>query len=105
LGRDPDKIHYGSTIANDNFSDIQFDFMLANPPYGKSWTVDQDAIFDGKKKEVKDPRFAVEHPGLKAREKLNLLPRTSDGQLLFLVNMLSKMKHSSALGSRIAIVG
>lgn len=103
-GRDPDKIHYGSTIANDKFADLKFDFMLANPPYGKSWTVDQDAIFDGKKKEVKDPRFAVEHPGLKPGEKLNLLPRTSDGQLLFLVNMLSKMKHSGALGSRIAIV-
>jgi len=53
---------------------------------------------------VKDPRFAVEHPGLKPGEKLTLLPRSSDGQLLFLVNMLSKMKQSTALGSRIAIV-
>lgn len=103
-GRDPDKIYYGSTISNDKFADLQFDFMLANPPYGKSWTVDQEAVFDGKKKEVKDPRFAVEHPGLKPGEKLNLLPRSSDGQLLFLVNMLSKMKHSTTLGSRIAIV-
>lgn len=102
-GRDPDKIHFGSTIYKDNFSDIQFDFMLANPPYGKSWTVDQDAIFDGKKKEVKDPRFAVNHP-VATGEKLNLLPRTSDGQLLFLVNMLSKIKQKSVLGSRIAIV-
>lgn len=103
-GRDPDKIYYGSTISNDKFADLQFDFMLANPPYGKSWTVDQEAVFDGKKKEVKDPRFAVDHPGLKVGEKLTLLPRSSDGQLLFLVNMLSKMKHSTALGSRIAIV-
>lgn len=103
-GRDPDKIYYGSTISNDKFADLQFDFMLANPPYGKSWTVDQEAVFDGRKKEVKDPRFAVEHPGLKPGEKLNLLPRSSDGQLLFLVNMLSKMKQSSTLGSRIAIV-
>ena len=102
-GRDPDKIHFGSTISKDNFSDIQFDFMLANPPYGKSWTVDQDAIFDGKKKEVKDSRFAVNHP-VATGEKLNLLPRTSDGQLLFLVNMLSKIKQTSVLGSRIAIV-
>ncbi len=103
-GRDPDKIHFGSTISKDNFPDTEFDFMLANPPYGKSWTVDQNAIFDGKKKEVKDPRFAVEHPGLAVGEKLNLLPRTSDGQLLFLVNMLSKIKKESVLGSRIAIV-
>ncbi len=103
-GRDPEKIWFGSTISHDKFADLQFDFMLANPPYGKSWTVDQDAVFDGKKKEVKDSRFAVEHPGLKPGEKLTLLPRSSDGQLLFLVNMLSKMKHSSALGSRIAIV-
>jgi len=103
-GRDPEKIRFASTISNDYFSELQFDFMLANPPYGKSWSVDQDAIFDGKKKEVKDPRFAVEHPGLPSGEKLNLLPRSSDGQLLFLVNMLSKMKESTTLGSRIAIV-
>ncbi|MDH6060007.1 type I restriction-modification system subunit M [Chrysosporum bergii ANA360D] len=103
-GRDPDKIYYGSTISKDKFADLQFDFMLANPPYGKSWTVDQEAIMEGKKKEVIDPRFAVEHPGLKSGEKLTLLPRTSDGQLLFLVNMLSKMKQNSTLGSRIAIV-
>ncbi|MEH2379913.1 MAG: N-6 DNA methylase [Nostoc sp.] len=103
-GRDPEKIWFGSTISHDKFADLQFDFMLANPPYGKSWTVDQDAVFDGKKKEVKDSRFAVEHPGLKPGEKLTLLPRSSDGQLLFLVNMLSKMKQSTAVGSRIAIV-
>jgi type I restriction enzyme M protein len=103
-GRDPEKIWFGSTISYDKFADLQFDFMLANPPYGKSWTVDQDAVFDGKKKEVKDSRFAVEHPGIKPGEKLTLLPRSSDGQLLFLVNMLSKMKQSTALGSRIAIV-
>ena len=103
-GRDPDKIYYGSTIAKDNFAKVTFDFMLANPPYGKSWTVDQDAIMDGKKKEIIDPRFAVEHPGLKPGEKLTLVPRSSDGQLLFLVNMLSKMKHNNPLGSRIAIV-
>lgn len=103
-GRDPEKIRFASTISNDCFSRETFDFMLANPPYGKSWSVDQDAIFDGKKKEVKDRRFAVEHPGLPSGEKLNLLPRSSDGQLLFLVNMLSKMKQSTVLGSRIAIV-
>lgn len=105
-GRDPEKIFFGSTISNDNFADIKFDFMLANPPYGKSWVVDQEAILEGKKKEVKDSRFLVDHEGLKQGEKLNLLPRSSDGQLLFLVNKLSKIKDvkDSVLGSRIAIV-
>lgn len=59
-GRDPDQIYYGSTISKDKFADLQFDFMLANPPYGKSWTVDQDTIMEGKKKEVIDPRFAID---------------------------------------------
>jgi type I restriction enzyme M protein len=105
-GRDPDKIFFGSTISKDNFPETKFDFMLANPPYGKSWGVDQEAVFDGKKKEVKDPRFAVSLPNALTEDKLNLLPRSSDGQLLFLVNKLSKIKdvRASLLGSRIAIV-
>ncbi|MDZ4796917.1 MAG: class I SAM-dependent DNA methyltransferase [Bryobacteraceae bacterium] len=103
-GKDPGKIKYGSTLSRDGFPNVRFDFMLANPPYGKSWKVDADALSDGKKGEIKDPRFLVDHAGLPAGEKLELLPRSSDGQLLFLVNMLSKMKHDTALGSRIAIV-
>lgn len=91
-GKDPSNIKYGSTLSRDGFPHMEFDFMLANPPYGKSWKVDQDALFDGKKKEIIDDRFKVG------------LPRTSDGQLLFLMNMLSKMKRKSRLGSRIATV-
>lgn len=91
-GKDPSNIKYGSTLSRDGFPQMEFDFMLANPPYGKSWKVDQDALFDGKKKEIIDDRFKVG------------LPRTSDGQLLFLMNMLSKMKRKSRLGSRIATV-
>ena len=91
-GKDPSNIKYGSTLSRDGFPQMEFDFMLANPPYGKSWKVDQDALFDGKKKEIIDDRFKVG------------LPRTSDGQLLFLMNMLSKMKRDSLLGSRIATV-
>ncbi len=98
--KDTDNIKYASTLANDGFPDFTFDFMLANPPYGKSWKVDQDNILVGRKKEIKDSRFLVKHQG----EELQLIPRSSDGQLLFLVNKLSKMKDSTKLGSRIAIV-
>ncbi len=103
-GQDASKIAYGSTLSRDAHRSTQFDFMLANPPYGKSWKVDAEALAEGKKKEILDPRFLVEHEGLAKGEKLELLPRSSDGQLLFLVNMLSKMKTDTPLGSRIAIV-
>ncbi len=103
-GRDPGNIKYGSTLAQDGFPNMEFDFMLANPPYGKSWKVDQDALFDEKKKYISDSRFVVDHPGLPQGERLILLPRVSDGQLLFQVNMLDKMKRRTNLGSRIAIV-
>jgi len=87
-----------STLSNDAFPSREFDFMLSNPPYGKSWKSDLERM--GGKKGVKDPRFMVQHNG----EGLSLLTRSSDGQLLFLVNMLSKMKHDTSLGSRIAEV-
>ncbi|MCL4843489.1 MAG: type I restriction-modification system subunit M [Bryobacteraceae bacterium] len=103
-GHDASKIAYGSTLSKDGHKATKFDFMLANPPYGKSWKVDADALAEGKKKEIKDARFLVDHPGLPDGENLELLPRTSDGQLLFLVNMLSKMKTETPMGSRIAIV-
>ena len=98
--KETDNIKHASTLANDGFPNLTFDFMLANPPYGKSWKVDQDKILVGRKKEVKDNRFLVKHQG----EELQLIPHSSDGQLLFLVNKLSKMKDSTKLGSRIAIV-
>ncbi len=91
-GEDPEKIAFGSTLSNDGFPRLKFDFMLSNPPYGKTWKVDQDAIIDGKKDEIIDARFKVG------------VPRVSDGQLLFLMNMVSKMKTDSELGSRIASV-
>jgi len=87
-----------STLANDAFPSREFDFMLSNPPYGKSWKSDLERM--GGKQGVRDPRFVVNHRG----EELSLLTRSSDGQLLFLVNMLSKMKHATPLGSRIAEV-
>jgi type I restriction enzyme M protein len=87
-----------STLSNDAFPAQEFDFMLANPPYGKSWKRDLEAL--GGKDGIKDPRFKVMHQG----EELSLVTRSSDGQLLFLANMASKMNHKSALGSRIAEV-
>jgi type I restriction enzyme M protein len=87
-----------STLSNDAFPGREFDFMLSNPPYGKSWKSDLDRI--GGKDGIKDPRFVVQHRG----EELSLITRSSDGQMLFLVNMLSKMKHNTPLGGRIAEV-
>ena len=88
-----------STLANDAFRSREFDFMLANPPYGKSWKTDLERM--GGKKDLKDPRFMIEHAG---DTEYSLLTRSSDGQMLFLANMLSKMKHDTPLGSRIAEV-
>ncbi|MGH9533800.1 MAG: type I restriction-modification system subunit M [Terriglobales bacterium] len=87
-----------STLSHDAFPAQEFDFMLSNPPYGKSWKKDLEAM--GGKDGMRDPRFKVMHKG----EELSLVTRSSDGQLLFLVNMASKMNATSALGSRIAEV-
>ena len=88
-----------STLSSDAFSSQTFDFMLSNPPYGKSWSSDLDKM--GGKSGMKDPRFLISHGG---NAEYSLVTRTSDGQMLFLANMASKMKHDSPLGSRIAEV-
>src|SRR5512136_2645272 len=88
-----------STLSNDAFVGREFDFMLSNPPYGKSWKSDLERM--GGKDGIKDPRFLIEHAG---DPEYSLITRSSDGQLLFLANMLSKMKRDSRLGSRIAEV-
>ncbi|HEY0839484.1 MAG TPA: class I SAM-dependent DNA methyltransferase [Vulgatibacter sp.] len=88
-----------STLANDAFPSREFDFMLSNPPYGKSWKSDLERM--GGKDGLKDPRFVIEHAG---DPEYSLVTRSSDGQMLFLVNMLSKMKYGTPLGSRIAEV-
>ena len=88
-----------STLSNDAFSSMEFDFMLSNPPYGKSWKTDLERM--GGKKNMRDPRFLIEHAG---DSEYSLATRVSDGQLLFLVNKLSKMKQKKPLGSRIAEV-
>jgi len=88
-----------STLSNDAFPSREFDFMLSNPPYGKSWKGDLERL--GGKGGIKDPRFLIEHGG---DPEYSLLTRSSDGQMLFLANLLSKMKHGTKLCSRIAEV-
>ena len=88
-----------STLANDAFPAREFDFMLSNPPYGKSWKTDLERM--GGKKDMRDPRFLIEHGG---DPEYSLVTRSSDGQMLFLANKLAKMKQRTALGSRIAEV-
>jgi type I restriction enzyme M protein len=101
-GEEADNIVGGpewSTLANDAFPSREFDFMLSNPPYGKSWKSDQERM--GGKGGMRDPRFVIEHAG---DAEYSLVTRSSDGQMLFLANMLSKMKHNTPLGSRLAEV-
>ena len=98
-GNEADNIRYGSTLAADAYPSLNFDFMLSNPPYGKSWKGDLERM--GGKKDLIDQRFVVEHEG---DPDLSLVTRSSDGQMMFLANMLSKMKQDTPLGSRIAEV-
>jgi type I restriction enzyme M protein len=88
-----------STLSNDAFAGQEFDFMLSNPPYGKSWKTDQDRL--GGAKKIIDPRFVVNHDN---DSEYSLVTRSSDGQLMFLANLISKMKQGTELGSRIASV-
>ena len=90
-GRDAKKILFGSTLSNDRHAGTGFDYMIANPPYGKDWKRDQDAV-RGEHDRGAAGRFA---PGL---------PRISDGQLLFLLHMLAHSKEPAQGGSRIAII-
>lgn len=98
-GDQAEHISYGSTLSLDGNATRQFDFMLSNPPYGKSWKTDAEKM--GGKKEILDSRF---NAYLDGDEQLTMIPRTSDGQLLFLMNNVAKMKKNTPLGSRIAEV-
>jgi len=98
-GEEAENLKYGSTLSSDAFPSHEFDFMLSNPPYGKSWKTDLERL--GGKGDITDPRFVVQHGG---DPEFKMITRSSDGQLMFLVNKLSKMKHATKLGSRIAEV-
>ncbi|SDE12424.1 type I restriction-modification system subunit M [Peptococcus niger] len=98
-GEEAQHIMYGSTLSDDQHASRQFDFMLSNPPYGKSWKTDAEKM--GGKKEILDTRF---NTYIEGGEDLSMIPRSSDGQLLFLLNNVAKMKKDTELGSRIAEV-
>ncbi len=98
-GAEAEDMKFGSTLSSDAFPSREFDFMLSNPPYGKSWKTDLERM--GGKSDLKDLRFLVKHGG---DPEYQMVTRSSDGQLMFLVNKLSKMKHFTRLGSRIAEV-
>lgn len=104
-GNNPENIRVGSTLSTDEFAGKSFDFMLSNPPYGKSWSSEQKYIKDGK--DVIDPRFKIQLTNyFGVLEDVDAIPRSSDGQLLFLMEMVNKMKplNQSSTGTRIASV-
>ena len=90
-GRDAENVVFGSTLSNDRHAAAAFDYMIANPPYGKDWKRDQDAVGDEHDRGAAG-RFG---PGL---------PRISDGQLLFLLHMLAHAREPAEGGSRVAII-
>lgn len=89
-GEDADNIKGPfSTLSNDKLKDNKFDYMISNPPYGRDWEQDKEAV-DAEAKKGFDGRFGAG------------LPRKSDGQLLFIQHMISKMKTNEK--SRIAVI-
>jgi len=90
-GRDADNIAFGSTLSNDRHAKRNFDYLIANPPYGKDWKGDEESV-------------RAEHERGVAGRFASGLPRISDGQLLFLLHMLFHMKGKEEGGSRLAII-
>lgn len=104
-GGNAENISLDSTIRSNTFYNMKFEFMLTNPPYGKSWKTEEKYVREGKN--IIDPRFEVELTNFYGKkEKVSAAPRTSDGQLLFMMEMINKMKPVSqnGIGSRIASV-
>ena len=97
-GEEAENFAHGSTLSSDAFPAREFDFMLSNPPYGKSWKTDRRRM--GGKKDLSDPRFIISHGD---DDEFEMITRSSDGQMMFLVNKLAKMKQTER-GSRIAEV-
>ena len=100
-GTQANNIRYGSTLSDDKFAHEEFDFMLSNPPFGTSWKSELKAWGDIKKDDISDPRFVIDYDG---NPEYALVPDIGDPQMLFLANNISKMKKSTALGSRIVEV-
>jgi type I restriction enzyme M protein len=92
-GQDVANIEYGNTLIDDKFPDTKFDLMFSNPPYGYDWKIEEQAIKNEADSGL-EGRFV---PGL---------PRIGDGQMLFLLHLVSKMQpvNNGSRGSRIAMV-
>lgn len=90
-GHDASNIAFGSVLSNDRHADRRFDYLIANPPYGKDWKRDKDAV----KAEHERGAAGRFGPGL---------PRISDGQTLFLLHMLARARTPEEGGTRIAII-
>ena len=107
-GEDPDKIKFGSTLSEYGFApDLKFNFMLTNPPYGTSWKQDMENLNVGSDKKISiiDKRFNLKIKNFKGElVETSLTSRSNDGQLMFMLHMLSKMKDTKDGGSRIASV-
>jgi type I restriction enzyme M protein len=91
-GQDISQIIHGNTLSDDGLPGKQFDYMLSNPPFGVEWKKIQKAIEKEHEEKGFDGRFG---PGL---------PRVSDGSLLFLLHLISKMRPVKDGGSRFGIV-
>ena len=104
-GVDPSGMHLGNTITDNGFADKSFGYMLTNPPYGKSWKTDKEKIYY--EKQLLDHRFELELANFAGEmEVLDSTPRTSDGQLLFILEEVDKMKplEYQPQGSRVASI-
>ncbi|TQE99483.1 MAG: SAM-dependent DNA methyltransferase [Spiribacter salinus] len=91
-GQQVQNIKLGNTLSDDQLAAERFDFMLANPPFGVEWKKVQKQVTDEHKVKGHDGRFG---PGL---------PRVSDGSLLFLLHLVSKMRDPREGGSRVGII-
>ncbi|MBR5592523.1 MAG: SAM-dependent DNA methyltransferase [Bacteroidaceae bacterium] len=104
-GVNPDGMNHGNTITENHFADTSFGYMITNPPYGKSWKEDKKKIYH--EKQLLDHRFELSLPNFAGEtETLDCTPRTSDGQLLFMLENVDKMKTliQQPQGSRIASI-
>ncbi len=102
LKDEPGEIVYGSTLSKYGFDrNLRFDFMLTNPPYGTSWADDKKELSVGDKGKIIDPRFQIKQRYAQFAEPA--VTRVNDGQLMFVLHMLSKMKETEQ-GSRIASI-
>ncbi len=91
-GQDASNIAFGNSLSRDGHAGQRFDYCIANPPFGVDWSKVADEVRDEHERLGFDGRFG---PGL---------PRKSDGQLLFLMHLISKMRDPAKRGTRVAIV-